>query len=178
MQLKTYLKENKPSKVKQGHFTTAYLYEEQSKVILESRCYIKECMAHGWFPDSELFPSIKFADIEDDVNTEFRVYEMPLYVCGRSIKANVGKEDYEGIYVPLRKIQYVSGYRNFEEQLNTVGISEEVKEAILEAYEACTNYGSDIGWEISPRNVAATAEGRLILLDCFYIKSQIRRSKL
>ena len=176
MQLKAYLKENKPSKVKQGHFTTAYLYEEQGKVILESRCYIKECMALGWFPDSELFPSIKFADI-DDVNTEFKVYEMPLYICGRSLKANVCKEDYEGIYVPLRKIQYVSDYVDFEEQLTTVGVSEEAKEDLLEAYSACTNYGSDVGWEISPRNVAATAEGRLILLDCFYIKSQIRRSK-
>jgi hypothetical protein len=177
MQLRAYLKANRPFKIKQGHFTTAYLYHEQGKVILESRCYIKECMALGWFPDSELFPSIKFADIEDEVNTEFRVYEMPLYVHGQSVKRNVCKEDYEGIYVLLRKIRYVSNYADFEQQLITVGVSKEVKEDLLEAYEACTNYGSDVGWEISPRNVAATSDGKLILLDCFYIKSQLRRSK-
>jgi len=177
MQLRAYLKANKPSKIKQGHFTTAYLYQEQDKVILKSRCYIKECMAHGWFPDSELFPSIKFADIEDDVNTEFTVYEMPLYIHGKGVKSNICKEDYEGIYVPLRKIQCVIDYADFEEQLTIVGVSEEVKEVLLRAYEACTNYYSDISWEISPRNVAATAEGKLILLDCFYIESQIRRSK-
>lgn len=177
MQLGIYLKANKPSTVKKGHFTTAYLYQEQAKVILKSRCYIKECMALGWFPYNELFPSIKFADIEYDVNTEFKVYDMPLYVHGQSVKSNVCKEDYEGIYIPLRKIQYVIDYADFEEQLTTVGVSEDVKEALLEAYSVCTNCGSDVGWEISPRNVAATADGKLILLDCFYIKSQIRRSK-
>ena len=47
------------------------------------------------------------------------------------------------------------------------------KEAILEAIDAMCNYGSDVSFEISPRNIAADKDGNLILLDCFFIKSQL-----
>jgi hypothetical protein len=42
-----------------------------------------------------------------------------------------------------------------------------------DAVEACANYGSDVMFEISPRNVAVH-NGNLILLDCFFIKSKLR----
>lgn len=172
MRLRAYLKANKPSKVKQGHFTTAYLYQEENKVILNSRCPIKECMALGWFPDNRLFPTIKFSELED---TE--TFEMPLYTTGRNIKSIVCKEDYEGIYLPLQKVEIVNDREDFIRKLKETSITEDIFEVLVEAYEACMNYEHNPGFEISPRNVAATAEGKLILLDCFYIKSKIRRSK-
>lgn len=172
MQLRDYLKANKPSKVKKGHFTTAYLYQEQGKVLLESRCPVKECMALRWFPDSRLFPEVSFSELED---TE--TFEMPLYTTGRSVKKLICKEDYEGIYLPLRKVSNVKDREDFINQLKEASVAEDLIEVLVEAYEACMNYEYNPGFEISPRNVAATADGKLILLDCFYIKSQIRRSK-
>jgi hypothetical protein len=174
MNLITYIKTNKPSYLKKGHFTKAYLYNKSNEVILESRCNVKECMALGWFPESSLFPAITFSDLESNKDG-FKVYKMPLYTTNsRSVKSIICKEDYENIYLPLRKICFVIDYKDFKDQLFKVGVSDGVREIILEAYEACMNYGSDVGWEISPRNVAATSEGKLVLLDCFFIKSQLR----
>ena len=49
---------------------------------------------------------------------------------------------------------------------------EELKETMLEALDACTNCGSDVAFEISPRNVAVK-DGKLILLDVFFMKSAL-----
>lgn len=43
---------------------------------------------------------------------------------------------------------------------------------ILEALDACLNYGSSVRFEISPRNVAVQ-DGQLVLLDCFYLQSTL-----
>ena len=174
MKLTSYIKDNKPSSLKKGHFTKAYLYNESNEVILESRCNVKEYMALGWFPQSSLFPAITFSELTTDKD-EFKVYKMPLYTTNsRSVKSILCKEDYENIYLPLRSILYPKNYIDFKSQLISIGVSEEVIETIIEAYAACMNYSTDIGWEISPRNIAATPEGKLVLLDCFFVKSQLR----
>ena len=51
---------------------------------------------------------------------------------------------------------------------------EDLKEVMIEALEACGNYGSDVAFEISPRNVAVK-DGKLILLDCFFMKSKLNQ---
>ena len=47
------------------------------------------------------------------------------------------------------------------------------KAALLGAIDALTNYGQDIRFEISPRNVAAH-NGNLILLDCFFMAEKAK----
>jgi len=47
------------------------------------------------------------------------------------------------------------------------------KTALIDAVSALTNYGSDICFEISPRNIAVTKTGNLILLDCFFMRSKL-----
>ena len=171
MNLSQHIKSNKPDAIKKGYFTKAYLYNKSNEVILESRCYIKECMAMGWFPKSSLFPEISFSELKSNKN-EYRVYKMPLYTTNsRSVKSIICKEDYKNIYLRLRKIMFVSDYTDFKMKLISVSVSDEVRETLLKAYEACMLYDTDVNWEISPRNVAATPEGRLILMDCFYIES-------
>ena len=48
-----------------------------------------------------------------------------------------------------------------------------LRTAMLEALEGCSNWGSDIGFEISPRNVAVN-NGKLVLLDVFFSKSKLK----
>lgn len=45
-----------------GAFTKAYLLDN-GRVQLHSCCPFKECMAHGWFPESDLFPKLTFVDV-------------------------------------------------------------------------------------------------------------------
>jgi len=175
MYLHTYLKQNKPLKVKRGSRTKAFIFAD--KVLLRTIDPIKECMALGWFPDSELFPEVKKTDFED-IDDSFQIFESPVYLQGRSMKALVCKDDWEGVYLPLvqlyKTINY--GYRVYEWHHsfiqavnNCVGLREDAKEAIKEAYEACMNFSEKVKFEISPRNIAATEDGKLILLDCFFI---------
>ncbi len=104
----------------------------------------------------------------------------------KKIKGLLNDQDYK-FYTELRNIfktkpiiknKYDSLdvlYKLFSESL----LTDDQKELMLEALSACSNYGSDIGFEISPRNIFIE-NGNLILADCFYIISQaeeIRRKK-
>ena len=149
-----------------GAFTKAFLNVDNS-VILVSCCPIKECMSNGWFPDSELFP--KLERVDSDV---YSTYTMEYYPRLKGeLKANLDADQY-AIYKTLRAFNdiYTINQFNRVEAIYKAfeGINDEVlKDVMLEALEACSNYGSDIGFEISPRNVAVK-NGKLILLDCFY----------
>lgn len=155
-----------------GAFTKAYLRAHDNKVILESSCPIKECMSLGWFPDSELFPKI--------TRVESEVYEMEYYPKVSSLKNNLNPDQYK-IYKDLRNLynkhQWNSNpynslslyYAEFEKLDN-----KELALLMQEAIEGCSNYGSDIAFEISPRNVAVK-NGKLILLDVFYSISKLKQ---
>jgi hypothetical protein len=43
------------------------------------------------------------------------------------------------------------------------------KDILLQAVDACSNYSTNVYFEISPRNVAVK-DGKLILLDVFFLK--------
>lgn len=169
--LKKFLQENKPELVKKGSFTTAYVYE--NKVILRSNDPIKECMAQGWFPDSELFPTIKFSDLESD-NKEFRIYEMERFEISRSVKNKISDWDYNEIYRPLKNLtvdwDWINHYNwqdNFIQAINLSELPDSIKISLIEAYESCMNFSHEIRFEISPRNVSSK-DGKLILRDCFF----------
>ncbi|UZT50357.1 hypothetical protein [Enterobacter phage 04_vB_Eclo_IJM] len=54
--------------------------------------------------------------------------------------------------------------------------TETVREGLMDvlmALDACANFGSDIQFEISPRNVRAV-NGKLILVDCFFLVSKLQ----
>lgn len=159
-----------------GAFTSCYK-KSNTRVLLESSCPIKECMSLGWFPSSELFPKIYFAD-DNRTNT----YEMKYYPKVSSLKQNLKPAQWE-IYKQLREItldysivktkyDYANGYISSFKKLKNKRLSD----TMIEAMEACMNYGSDIGFEISPRNVAVN-KGNLILLDCFFHVSTLLEIK-
>lgn len=149
-----------------GLFTKAYLRED-GKVELMSKDYIKECMSFGWFPSNRLFPSIKSIDNGN--------YEMKYYPKVKSLKKSLKPIEYNK-YLELRNltipfiVNKYEGYDNLYNAFSTIK-GKILREAMLEALSACTNYGSDISFEISLRNVAVD-KGNLVLLDCFFIQTQ------
>tara|TARA_R110000772_G_scaffold268686_3_gene397523 strand:+ start:7288 stop:7794 length:507 start_codon:yes stop_codon:yes gene_type:complete len=155
------------NKIGKGLFSTAYL-QENNTVVLKSVDPIKECMSFGWFPESNFFPKIEHID--------FELYSMKYYPKVKSLKKSLTPKHWD-IYKELRKLDigivdnrynYLDSWREeFKKVTNKT-----VKNALIEAVEACANYGSDVRFEISPRNVAVSKTGKLILLDCFFIQSK------
>lgn len=155
-----------------GHFTTAYL-KDDTTVILRSRDKVKEIMSMGSFPETELFPKIK--QVGYRVEDEFSIYETDFVkVCG-SLKRRLSN-NWLRVYQQLRVLDKAS-YKNVFELREIVGdmtFREDIKEDLLGAIEALIDGGEDVVFEISPKNVGYTEDGKLILLDCFYYKSAIR----
>ena len=160
-----------------GSFTKAYR-KDKTTVLLKSDDPIKECMSMGWFPDSRLFPKI--------IRTDFGEYEMKYYEKVSSLKKSLTETHYE-MYEELRKVSknikrtsnIYDGLFNVRDGFKMIK-DRRLKEIMIRAVEACSNYGSDVEFEISPRNVAVTKTGKLILLDCFFMKSKalnIRKTK-
>ena len=155
-----------------GAFTKAYLMEN-GRVLLRSCDPIKEAMAWGWFPKSEYFPEVSVLDEG--------VYEMQYYPRVRSLKSALAPAQW-AIYKSLRNLynaymgtcrDYFDWYKVFEQEAaDDYGVPDDVVQIILEALNACSNYGQSVNFEISPRNVAAQ-DGQLVLLDCFYLKSAL-----
>jgi hypothetical protein len=153
-------------KIGKGASTTAY--KSGNTVYLKSDCPAKECMAHGWFPNSRLFPKVKFSD-EPGFD-----YEMKYYPAVRSLKKALKPAEWDkykvlrdifdhNSYIPLS----ISLSRHWMDKFKTIKIKP-LRLAMIEAMEAMMNYGENIGFEISPRNVRVSRAGNLILLDCFY----------
>jgi hypothetical protein len=170
--LQQYIKGNKPLKVKKGSRTTAYLY--QDKVYIRSIDQVKEALALGMFPDSPRYPEVTSSNLIDE--KDFNVYEMPVYKQPRSLKGALQEDEYK-LYQALRsfhsslRLDYdtYERYNDFVKAVQTLSISEDIKEDLIGGWEACMNYSNRVGFEISPRNVAVSEEGKLIFLDCFFI---------
>ena len=154
-----------------GSFTKCYLLDDKT-VELHSCCYIKECMSLDWFPNSRLFPKIESID--------YGIYRCKYYPKVRSLKSELKPNQYQ-IYKDLRALSlgYINNKHDYLdkwiEEFKTLK-NKRLKEIMLQAIQACSNYGSDIGFEISPRNVAVN-NGNLILLDCFYSISQLQQTR-
>lgn len=157
-----------------GAFTKAFLAEDKKTVYLKSNDVIKEIMCLGWFPDNTLFPTVELSDREG------YDYKMIYYPRCRSLKNNL-KPDQWKIYKQLRditsKVRYsckTIGYDRCIEMFLTLD-DNDLREIMIEALDACVNADYDIGFEISPRNVAVH-NGNLILLDCFFVRKDLIKS--
>lgn len=154
-----------------GSFTKAYLNND-GFCYLVSSCPIKECMAFNWLPDHELFPVVECIDSG--------VYKMEYYPRTKGLKAFLHVDQWE-VYKELRRVSGLVEYsKNIHNGYSLVYKAFEqikfnwLRELMLEALDGCSNIGSDIGFEISPRNVAVK-DGQLILLDVFFSKSKLKK---
>lgn len=155
-----------------GAFTKAYLLDN-GRVLLKSCDPIKEAMAHGWFPDSPLFPKVSYIDVE--------TFEMDYLTRVRAPKRQLNERAY-ALYQALRDVSDVfcrslgnkyDGYKDLYYLFETLLNGWEEKETLLEALNACADWGSDVSFEISPRNISTNDKGDLILADCFFMMSKL-----
>ena len=161
-----------------GAFSTVYR-KSTDKVLIKSTDHVKECMSLGWFPTSRLFPKITQVG-QDDVS-DCKFYESKYYPKFSSLKKELNSLDWE-FYNILRGLERSyfgkgSNLSHWQKQFDTIPSKFKHKKlALLESLDALSNYGDDVCFEISPRNVAIN-NGRLILLDCFFFSSQLNRNK-
>lgn len=161
-----------------GMFSTVYRKNAKT-VLIKSIDPVKECMAMGWFPNSHMFPkTTRVAILDDDQGTA--LYEQRYYSKVKSLKDALKPAEWE-FYRVLRDVRnnvnrFLDDYKALD-SLQTL-ISNlpnkyaRKKAALLGAIDALTNYGPDVRFEISPRNVAAH-NGNLILLDCFFMGKKV-----
>ncbi len=164
-----------------GAFTRCY--DNGDNVLLVSSCPVKECIAHGWGSDSALFPTIEQLDYQD----ESRLYTMKKYSRTRSLKTDLRPDQYE-LYKNLvsfaRQWQLLSitlkrgdhRHMEFIKLAKSSSLDESTKQALIEQADGLANYTNNIGFEVSPRNVAAD-NGNLILLDVFFSVDQLIKTR-
>ena len=146
-----------------GTFSTAYLLDD-GNVLLKSCDPVREVQALGWFPKSPLFPTVSFGERDGE-------YIMPYYAPVKSAKRDLDPDQYS-LYIMLSKLQangYLELYKLFERIPD-----DDVREALLGALDACSNYDEHVSFEISRRNIAVV-NGKLVLRDCFFSLTTLRR---
>lgn len=150
-----------------GTFSKVYRLNEK-EVLIKSNDPVKECMA--LFIDSFLLPKITRLDNND--------YTMEYFAPVKSLKESLLPAQYE-LYKELRSLSVgcVNNSNNlyfeWRKQFETI-TNEDVKEDLLQIMDCLADYGSDISFEISPRNVAVK-DGKLVLLDCFFLKGHLQQ---
>jgi hypothetical protein len=161
--------QRKSKLIGRGAFTKAYLLDNE-EVLLLSKDPIKEAMAFGWFPDHYLFPKVSWGEAKGE-------YTMKYYKYVAGLKNRLDLNQWL-LYQTLRALDghcwdKYDGYNTWYKEFNKLpdAFSNE-REALQDALTACGNYGSDVGFEISPRNVRAV-NGKLLLLDCFYMQGKL-----
>lgn len=159
-----------------GTFSKAYL-TDQGYVELHSVDPVKECMALWGFGDSRLWPQIERIECQGN---GWQVFKMPLYDKPKSLKNSLNPDDWE-FYKALKAIPRAMNWeKDYELKGKWHRAFDKLRdkwaqhvEALDEALDSIANYGFDICFEISPRNVAVK-DGNLILLDCFFLRSKLR----
>ena len=161
-----------------GTFSKVYAIDE-NKVKIVSSDPAKECLALWGFGESPLWPVLELTDRLDNGDN---VFIGTRYKTGRGVKSLLNPRAYK-LYLALRKCgdRLYFGKKHdapqYWQRVFTEGLTDEFadeREALCEAIDALRNYGDDIRFEISPRNVAADKAGGLILLDVFFFVSHLR----
>ena len=153
-----------------GAFSTVYK-QANNKVLIKTCDPVKECMSLDWFPNSRLFPKIERIGVSDC--GQFQFYTEKYYEKVRSLKNALLPAEYE--FYKLLKGRLCGDYCQLIAFIKSLPVQYRTKKkALLDAIDALMNYGSDIRFEISPRNVTVE-NGKLILLDCFFFRSTLTK---
>lgn len=167
---------SKMQRIGKGAFSIVYKKDEKT-VFIKSKDNVKECMSMGWFPNTRMFPKIERVGVSDC--GEFQFYEEKFYERKLAPKKDLLPDEYE-FYQALRNLNTrcdnnymrLDHWRN---QFDSLPAKFKRKKKLLnEALDALSNYGTDICFEISPRNIAIHA-GKLVLLDCFFFASALKK---
>ena len=156
-----------------GSFSTVY-QKNSDKVLIKSDDHVKECLSFNWHNKSKYIPNI--------TNVDTGLYEMKLYPKCTKPKQQLNAKAYN-TYLTLKSLfnnvtiynkydAYNIWYKAFSNLKDNT-----LKNCLLSVLDSLSNYGSDIYFEISPRNISFTKTGNLILLDCFFFKTQLDKKR-
>lgn len=148
-----------------GLFSKVYKLNEK-QVLIKSTCWSKECLA--LFVNAKHFPKLEVVGEKE--------YVCEFYPKVKSVRDSLKPAHYE-VYQQLRQIDRmtIGGYDDLKNLFSTIS-NKSFREALLEVLDDMTNYGLDVCFEISPRNIAVK-NGNLILLDVFLFKTQVREKR-
>ena len=147
------------------------------KVHITSSDPAKECMSLGWMGRSTFLPKIKRLSCNGD---ETPTYVMRRYDKMRAPKQQLNDRAYRQ-YMMLRELYA----RKLPSQCNYSALADAfdalprsaLRSALRSAIDGLASYGFDIGFEISPRNIAASNSGNLVLLDVFFLRSAVQYAR-
>jgi hypothetical protein len=152
-----------------GWFSKVYRLD-QKNVLIESSDYVKECLSEFGL-GSYLFPELERLD--------YQIYKGKYYEKVSSLKTSLKPSHYK-IYSELRKLRVSVCWKKrqfgladaWREEFKKVS-NKKVRQSLMDAVDSLGNYGQDVNFEISPRNVAVD-NGKLVLLDVFFLDSQAK----
>lgn len=166
-----------------GMFSRVYQSDEvgSDHVIILSNDRAKEALSFNWHDnETGIFPTLEKVDYTGD----FFVYTQKFYPRIRAWKKALDADQYR-LYCDLKEVfndtcmnvkneydRYYMLYNAFDKS----PIREDYKQDILSMIDSLANFGADIGFEISPRNIAIE-NGKLILLDCFFFTTDLLKAR-
>lgn len=155
-----------------GLFSKVYRLNDK-QVYIQSTCYAKECISMNWHNSTNIFPVLEPVDIQE--------YICEYYAPVKSLKKELIAAHYD-IYKQLRSLSVGYVKNNYDlldkwrEQFATV-TNKKFRHALLDMTDNLCNWGTQINFEISPRNVAVK-NGKLILLDVFFFSDQLNEQRM
>ena len=156
-----------------GLFSKVYRKGNDPFVTVVSRDPAKEAFSFDWHTPHHLIPEITAIDND--------VYTMPFYPRVLSPKKQLTPHSYS-FYTYLRKMTRTGFSRITRETSYDIlyrlfnGIPVEFKKEKIVLHDmlrVLSNFGDDMIFEISPRNISCTKSGDLILRDCWFFLSRI-----
>lgn len=159
----------------EGFFTKCFDAGEGS-VELHTFCNIKPAYAEWGVGSGRLFPSMTKIDVRyDHQDIAVTILKCKRYPKVASLKTALAPAQY-ALYLALRAIAAEAiGWGSSRQFAGKVRTAKNVhwrhREDIATAVDDVHNYASNVGIDISPRNVAVD-NGRLVLLDVFFDADQ------
>jgi len=164
-----------------GTFSTVYRLDDET-VLIKTEDPAKECLYFANI-ESNRFPKLELIGYEK--KDHLRVYKTKYYERA-PLKASLEPREYK-LYTELRKLfkmaysPFASDYDLYSIWYERFGLLPDEfaseTEELRDALGSFADWGSDVAFEISPRNVAVD-NGKLILLDCFFFRSAIKKKPL
>lgn len=177
-------------RIGKGAFSSVYKSNtDNESVLIISNCTQKEAMAFGYAkPDGRRWPDIELIEYDfKEVNGEFySLYKMPFYEKVRAPKKELSASDYKAYmqiksavdsFNRLRKNNHDDHYL-FIDIVNDI-CNKNLASQLIEVFEGLMNYigAREIGFEISPRNIAKRKTGGVVWLDLFFNRNKLRKAK-
>lgn len=158
-----------------GSFTKAYQISE-TQVEVVTTCPSKECYAIF----SQGNPFAPVIEKLDYLESGESVYLMPLYAKVKAPSRELNEESL-AVYKALRVINNtysVNDYHKFCAAIDGTSLPEDVKDDIKDLCGDVANGIDcyDLGFEISPRNIAVGEGGQLIMMDCFFSRKLLHKT--